>query len=399
MPAYQEKNRKTWFCKFYYKNIDGVRHQKWKGGFATREEALAYEEKFKEHKLETCDILFEHAYLRYIDEISREVKPSTIAFKNNIFTHHIIPYFPSRTLGDIKPKDIRKWQLTLQDDNRQLSKTYLRTINTQFNTFFRHCVRTYELRSNPCDYVLKMGSSRTREMNFWTPKEYKKFRAVVDKPVAHICFEMLYWTGLRVGELLALNIGDIDFERSEIYVNKNYRVLDSREYIWEPKTEQSNRRVMMPGFLCRELMKYIDEIYPDLRETYLRRREWVKRKRARELENKAHPRTDSAIPKNIYDERYEDEIEPLLKARIFPVTGTYLTYHIKKYADIAGLHRIRVHDLRHSHVSMLINEGFEVLEISKRVGHIRPSTTLNVYSHLFPSKQDAIAKRLDKIGG
>ena len=187
-----------------------------------------------------------------------------------------------------------------------------------------------------------MGKEEYKGMLFWTTEEYKRFsEAVIDKPVSFYAFEMLYWTGMQMRELLALTMADIDFEKNTARINKSYQRLQGQAYITSPKTAKSNRTIKLPNFLTEEMKEYFAMLY---------------------------------------DQAPTD--------RIFQVT--------KRGSEAAGVKKIRIHDLRHSHISHLIDLGFSAVAIADRVGHESIDITYR-YSHLFPSKQVAMADTLDAV--
>ena len=99
-------------------------------------------------------------------------------------------------------------------------------------------------------------------MLFWTKEEYKKFSfEMMDKPVSFYAFEMLYWCGIREGELLALTAADFDFEKETVRINKSYQRLHGEDVITTPKTKKSNRMIKMPKFLCEEMQEYLSMLY------------------------------------------------------------------------------------------------------------------------------------------
>ena len=101
-----------------------------------------------------------------------------------------------------------------------------------------------------------MGKAKSKEMLFWTKEEYLKFAEVIKgKPISYYAFEMLYWTGIREGELLALERGDVNLEMRKLTINKSYQRLEREDYITTPKTEKSNRTILMPKFLCEEIQE------------------------------------------------------------------------------------------------------------------------------------------------
>ena len=170
---------------------------------------------------------------------------------------------------------------------------------------------------------------------------------MMDKPRSYYAFEMLYWTGIREGELLALTPADFDFEKETVSINKSYQRLNGKDLITDPKTPKSIRVVKMPRFLVEEMKDYIDSLY------------------------------------GIQDDQ-----------RIFEMTKRYLHHEMDRGAKAAGVKRIRIHDLRHSHISLLIDMGFSAVAIADRVGHESIDITYH-YAHLFPSKQTEMAERLD----
>ena len=107
-----------------------------------------------------------------------------------------------------------------------------------------------------------MGKEQTKEMLFWTKEEYHKFsEAIMDKEVSFYAFEMLYWTGMRCGELLALTMDDFDFEAKTVRINKSYQRLEGEDIITTPKTQKSNRTIKLPDFLVQCILfshPYVD---------------------------------------------------------------------------------------------------------------------------------------------
>ena len=185
-----------------------------------------------------------------------------------------------------------------------------------------------------------------------TCEEYKKFsEAMMDKTISFYAFEMLYWCGIREGEMLALTPKDFDFKAETVTINKSYqRLKGRRDVITTPKTKKSNRTIKMPKFLCEEMQEYLGMFYG----------------------------------------AGEND-------RIFPVSKSYMHHEMDRGAKQAGVKRIRIHDLRHSHVSLLIEMGFTALAIADRLGHESIEVTYR-YAHLFPSKQTEMANKLDDLG-
>ena len=121
------------------------------------------------------------------------------------------------------------------------------------------CIRD---RSNPAAKAGNMGSEERKEMLFWTKAEYLKFAdAMMGKPISYYAFEMLYWCGIREGELLALSASDFDVTNSTVTISKSYQRLKGQDVITTPKTKKSNRVIKMPQFLCEEMQDYMKMFY------------------------------------------------------------------------------------------------------------------------------------------
>lgn len=352
MAVYKDKSRGNWYVSVYFKNWKGEQDRKMKRGFAAKREAQEWERLFLQQKSSDLDMSFEGFVELYENDLKERLKLNTWQTKVNIIENKILPYFKDKKISEIKPADVIAWQNTLlayRDENgKDYSPTYLKTIHNQLSAIFNHAVRYYELKSNPAAKAGNMGKEKSREMLFWTKTEYEQFaESMMDKPVSYYAFEILYWCGIRLGELLALTESDFDFEKKTIRISKSYQRIDSKDIITEPKTPKSNRVIQMPDFLNEEIQDYLKSIY--------------------------------GLKK--------DE-------RIFPISKSYLHHEMNRGCKETGVKRIRIHDLRHSHVSLLIEMGFSAVVIADRVGHESIDITYR-YAHLFPTTQHEIANKLN----
>ncbi len=352
MSVRQEENG-TWTAQAWFRDYHGDRRHKTRRGFASRQEAEEWEQEFLKHAASSVSALFSDYYEVYMEDMRPRVRETTLATKEYMIKDKILPFFGEMAVDEITPKDVMRWQNKMMEmrnpKGEPYSQTYLRTVNNQLTAMFNHAVRFYGLPKSPCSAVAKLGSKKGEEMKFWTKDEYKAFaEAVSDKPASYLAFEVLYWCGLRVGEMLALTPRDIDFGKSVIKVRKSYKRLKGKDLVTDPKTPKSVRDVKMPGFLRDELEEYVA---------------WA---RLRDGD------------------------------RIFPNTNYWVSNELERGRKAAGVKKIRVHDLRHSHVSMLIEMGFSVVAIAERLGHESTDITLR-YAHLFPGKQDQMADALDEM--
>ena len=351
MPAYKDEKTGKWFAKFYYTNWQGIKKQKWKRGFATKKEALGFERDFLEKQSANPDMTFQNLYEIYMEDMAARLKQSTLLTKKAVLQTHILPFFGSKPINEIKASDVRRWQAKLMSSPNNYSQTYLKKINTELNSIINYAKRFYDLNTNPCGKAGTIGKAKAEEMDYWTYDEYIAFRdGVKDKSLSYICFEVLYWTGMREGELLALSPADIDLDNKTISINRTYQRIEGKDVFTSPKTRKSKRKIPIPDFLCQELSDYIQSRY-------------------------------------MLD---ADE-------RLFPVTKSYLSHEMIRGCKNTGVKKIRIHDIRHSHASLLINQGCDALVLADWLGHEKVSTTLNTYSHLFPHKQQELVNNLEQL--
>ena len=156
-----------------------------------------------------------------------------------------------------------------------------------------------------------------------------------------------YWSGIRLGELLALTPADFDFDNNILSITKSYQRIKGEDIITKPKTRKSIRKIVLPEMVSTEIKDFLDSIYG---------------------------------------------IQPT--DRIFIITKSYMHHEMDRGVKASGVKRIRIHDLRHSHVSLLINMGFSAVAIGNRVGHESEKITYR-YAHMFPTIQTEMADKLD----
>ena len=172
-------------------------------------------------------------------DMTARLKQSTILTKKHICETHILPFFGKKPINEIKASDVRRWQNQLMNSPKGYSKTYLKTINNQLTCMINYAKRFYDLNTNPCGQAGSIGQAKAEEMDYWTYDEYVAFReGIKDKPLSYICFQVLYWTGIREGELLALTAADIDLIAKQIDINKTYQRLHGEDIITTPKTRK-----------------------------------------------------------------------------------------------------------------------------------------------------------------
>jgi len=315
MPAYKDEKQNSWYCQFYYVDWQGTRKKKQKRGFRTKKEALEWESNFKLSANANMNMkigAFVEIYFR--DKVG-ELKERSIKNKKYMIKAHILPYFQNKQMNTITPADIIQWQNVIR--GKGYSQTYLRMIQNQITALFTHANNIYNLANNPCKKVKKMGKSDADKLDFWTKEEYDKFISTIEVGSRYyVMFEILFWTGCREGELLALSKSDVDFRNNRLSITKTYYRTDKKDIITKPKTEQSIRIIEIPEFLKQEIKEYADKVYE--------------------------------LPDN---------------ERLFPIVAEAVQHKLKRQVIKAEVKKIRVHDIRHSHVAYLINQGVQPLII------------------------------------
>ena len=302
------KEGKNWKVQVYYKDWKGNRKRKQKRGFRTKGEAKEWERDFLQQQSQGVDIEFGNFLEIYYKDMDVRLRESTMSMKRYIIELKIRPYFEKKVLSEITVADIRAWQnelLSYKDKNgKGYAPTYLKTINCQLTAIFNYAIRYYNLPGNPCKKAGAIGKSKGEPKDFWMQDEFNEFlKTVEDKPDARLAFLVLYWTGMRIGELLALTYYDVNLEEKTISINKSYQRLKGKDVITQPKTPKSIRVITMPDFLVEEFREYYSHLYGIMK-----------------------------------------------KDRLFHFTKSYMEHNLISGIKKSGVKRIRLHDLRHPYV-------------------------------------------------
>ena len=307
----------------------------------------------------------------YFEQAERSLKGSTIYNKKQIFNLHILPFFRDYTLQEVNKALIIEWRQGLMTKKNAktgefLSIMYINSMRADLCAFYSFLEDRYDCL-NVVKQVkpLKKSAESFREMNFYDLSEFKRLLRQISRCkkkrmryLYHAFFSMLYFTGARVGEIVALAEDDIDFESGQVSITKSLTRKTPKGVpfkITSPKNSASIRKITMSRQLVASLRAYID---------------W---KRANGISGKFLFCGDNPLGAHSYNLAF------------------------KNFRQSAGLKKIRIHDFRHSHASLLINLGANVTLVSRRLGHRNTQQTLNTYSHLFPSSEREIVNLLNKM--
>lgn len=348
MPVYKDEARGTWYASFYYTDWTGKKRLKKKRGFPRKKDAQDFEREFLAKQRQSCDMTFASLVELYDADMEARLRASTKKNKKYLMERHVLPFFRELRVNEITPAHVRKWQAGLLAGGN--APTYVKSINNQLVAVLNYAVKYYRLPNNPCHAAGSIGKKKASAMKFWTVEQFNAFIACVTRPSARAGFSVLFWTGLRIGELLALTLEDFDFEKNTLSVTKSYQNIEGKDIITEPKTEKSKRVVPLPEALCAVMNEYLGALY---------------------------------------DYRPGE--------RLFPFTKSYFHKQMSRGCAASGVEKIRLHDLRHSHASLLIEMGVPILLISERLGHEDVETTLRTYGHLYPNRNDDTMKLLNDL--
>lgn len=313
-------------------------------------------------ELHTYD--FMPLYADYKANLRATVKESSYMAMTQRLDKFVVPQFKNTRVNEITMADLVKWQNSLSE--KGLSHKYKCAIRSAFNHFFEF-LKMYGI-ANPFANIkgFKQNKETKKEMLYWTQEEFEQFISEVDNFRFKCIFAFLYLTGCRKGEACALKWKDVDFKTSTVNIDKTLtRTMDKERSnnegevvsdwyrITPPKTENSYRKIILPPILIEYL---------------------------KELKGSA---TDNDF--------------------VFGIDGSFMPFQtlqhaFERYTKKAGVQQIRIHDLRHSHASLLINKGENQLStiyvIAARLGDT-VEMVFKTYGHLFPNTQKQIIGKLD----
>ena len=348
----QNKKNKKWSVRFRIIE-NGTEKNKRLSGFERKKEAeQAYIQYMKEYdrkkelKKEPEKILFSEIYEQYFESARQRLKVSSLCDMESAARIYILPKFGDIMINNIKPIEILEWQNSIEKSYRYRCK-----IRGILSSIFNFAERYYDIPSPMSKVENIKNNEPKKEMSFWTEEEFSRFIKVVDNKIYRALFTMLYITGCRIGEALALHKDDI--HKDDKYIDISKSITSKGNNTWQettPKNQSSNRKLYIPDYLIDELLEIC----------------------------------------NMSDGNY-----------IFfgkrPLSFPAIRNNLKKYCLISGVKKIRIHDLRHSCASLLISHGVSIVAVAKRLGHASIEQTLNTYSHMLPRDEDMIKTVFDNM--
>ena len=373
MPVYNEKDKKKWtkkgehyYFRCYYIDLNGKKRQKQSKMYISSAIAKIEERSFLEKTSVTNDsnkkIKFDTAFLEWLEVKKMQVKPSTYYCIVHKTQKHILSFFSESFLNDIYVPQINEWYDNIWDNKNCIG--YNNVIITYAKEIFSLARDNYGIDNKILGKFQKKKDSSVKnkikdsEINYWTPQQFLKFINVVNDDLDNLMYRFLYYTGLRLGEMIALTWDDIDFKRQTITINKSFtnKCEEETYVITSPKTNNSVRVVDIDNNLISLLRK--------------------------------HYENESKI--------YNFNNNVFVFGNFVHIAPTTFKRHIDKYITIAGVKRITPHGFRHSHVSLLINLGCDSREVAERIGDT-VQIVEKTYYHMFPQKKKHTVEVLNNI--
>ncbi|MCI5552781.1 MAG: site-specific integrase [Tenericutes bacterium] len=302
-------------------------------------------------------VSFEKAYYKYLKYVEIKQKRSSIHTLKEKFNNLILPYFKNFNIYNITAEDYIDFQYNLQ--KKKYSYNYLRNTHYLVVAFLDYCINFLNLKENVARKVGNFNNNNSITKNdFYTIKEFKKFIKYVDNEIYKQFFNLMFFTGTRPGEAMALRFSDLNDNILSITKTLDEHGTNGKRLIGTPKTKSSIRDISIDKKLKKDLL--------NLKKDYLK------------------------IYQN-YDYDY------YIFGGVKPLSPTTINRYKKKAADKAKIKCIRIHDFRHSHATLLLNKKIQIKVISKRLGHSNVDTTLNTYIHSDLSQEKRVIKTLNSI--
>lgn len=310
-------------------------------------------------------ILFSDFVKMWRKDKIKKVAPQTMETYDYTLSYRILPAFGHMKVENISHVYINNFFENLEKDN--LASATIQKHYIVLNSIFDLALKNEMIKKSPMDRVDK-PSVTYKEGSVYNSKELKELYTLLnneDNKQMALMVKVALKTGMRKGELLALQWKDIDFKTNTIHIRHSLSYTKENGYeLKEPKTKKSIRKIAPPRKLMSELQKH-------------------KRTKDKEREQ---------VEELWAGGQYYFVFSTDLGKPFYPdVPNKWWTRFLKR----TGFRRIRFHDLRHTAATDLINKGANIYSISKRLGHNNISTTMNIYAHYLEEADQKIAEILD----
>ena len=349
-----------------YINEEGKRKQKSLAKYETKKEAekhlIDLKSSINNNKfIISKDITFIDRYKIYHEDSSKNFSPSTLPNRRSMMKVNIEPFFGQVKLQDVTPYML---QTFINKTYSEYSKDGAKTIVSVVKTVLNEAYRLKEISENPCHFVKTPASTKEGIERFevYNKEEVKNIINKLNGSHIEIPILIMLSTGLRIGEVCGLRWQDIDFKNNTISVNQALVYIDGKIHFKKPKTKGSIRTISAPPELMTKLKKW-KSVHNEYRLSSI-------------LE-------------------YEDIV--CLNTRLGAFKPTILRRAWKNFTDKNDIRYIRVHDLRHTHATLLVLSGTDFKTISDRLGHTDIQITLNRYSHVLKEMDTKASENISNL--
>lgn len=345
-------------------------------GFKTKKEAIEAEQYIRGVELKskisngriTVNMLYQ--LLKQEDVINHR-KQSYINTQDNNYNRHIKDYFSKvKDVSKLDYDDVYKYREYLrntiaQNSNEPLNPNTINKIMVLLKKILDIGIKKGYYTNNPVKMLKKLPIAKA-QLNYWSIEEFKEFLNLFEPEEYNyqLLFTCLFFTGMRLGEALALTWNDIDFKTQTIHITKSIYISKGISYISTTKTKAGMRRIIIHKKLNEELINWKKNQYKLL---------------------------DNFVTGDI------NELQLFQNSPMVITKNATEKFYKKILKRDPNIKRIRIHDFRHSHASLLINQGEDYLVVKERLGHASITTTIDTYSHLYPSKQKSLAEKIDQL--
>ncbi len=343
MAVYKTKTGK-WQAVVSYRDDFGNPKKK-KKSFDLKREAEEFEDTFLKslNSIVNDSITFSKVFEEYIKQVEINSNANSVAEKRRI-TKNFFEDLSSKKMDKISKKNY--FDVYHKIATSDYSYLYKRKIITQLKSIANFAYIFYNIADNTKTLPsLKKKVSDHIEMNIWSEKEFKQFISKVENEVMATFFHTLFYTGLRRGEALAILKSDL--RSKSLSVTKSIKHF--KNGFLPLKTASSNRIVSLDDVTYKKIKHLKDNLEGDF-----------------------------------------------IFGGLEPFGITTIQREFVKGIETSGVRKIRIHDLRHSHASLLINKGANIVAVSKRLGHSNTKTTLEVYTHLMKESEAKLLKLLNE---
>lgn len=307
---------------------------------------------------DTTDMTFLDLWNEYNSYLLIKLKKQSYRKINSNFKLHVLPFFKDYKLKDIKPKVYLEWMNLIKE--KGFKNSYNANLHATLTGILNYAVKFEYINTNVASKIggFSKKKNEIKNVDFWTLDEYKQFISVVDDTLYKLLFNTLFFTGLRIGECLALNWNDFKYNYLDINKTISKEKDKNNNYIINPpKTPTSNRKVMIDN----ELIELFNKLH--------------------EIQSKMNSFNDSWF----------------IFGGVKPLTQTTVTRRKNVYCVKAKVKKIRLHDFRHSHATLLISRNVPITVISQRLGHSDTNMTLNTYGHLVLTDIDKAVDMINNL--